>query len=280
MVAKRPASSDNSARCAKLLAYWPLDTDYSDYSGSGFHGTPMGDASLIADTERGNVLSLDGSGDYVDCGNPTALDFGTGNWTVCAWVKTTQSGTGDQNKGNIIGKGGDNSGGHRYALGVGEATEAKLTITTDDNASKRQATSSISINDGEWHHVVGMRDVNSLRVYVDGMPDGTNNNVPAGYDLSGTHQHNAYIGAITDNRDSTTYKYYRGSVEEVRIYNYALSEAEVRYLAADFTAGLHIPIVSDADLYKGEAQGNQWINLKDYSVIADQYLETVLWPAP
>jgi len=230
-----------------LVAHWPLDTDYQDDSGYGHHGDPCDGAALMTDADRGGVVYLDGAGDLVDCHNPTdpcTLDFGTGDWTVCAWIKTTQSGTGDQNKGSIIGKGGDNAGGHRYALGLSEesdATEGMVTITTDDNVNKRQATGQVLVNDGEWHHVVGMRDGNSLRVYVDGLTDPAweNNNLPDGYDLSGTHQHNAYIGAITDNRDSSTYKYLRGSVDEVRIYSYALSAGEVAYLATDGGAGIH-----------------------------------------
>ncbi len=267
----------------RQMAYWPLESDYLDYSGYNHHGDPCDGAAIIADPDRGGVVFLDGAGDLVDCHNPTdpcTLDFATGDWTVCAWIKTTQSGTGDENKGSIIGKGGDNTGGHRYALGVSEVTEGILTITTDDNVDKRQANSTTLVNDNEWHHVAGMRDGNSLHVYVDGILEGTNNTLPAGYDLSGAHQHNAYIGAITDNRDSSTYKYLRGSVEEVRIYSYALSAGEMAYLATDGGAGIHFPIISPADLYQGEAPGNQWINFKDYSLLADQYLEKLLWPTP
>jgi hypothetical protein len=267
----------------RQLAYWPLESDYLDYSGYNHNGDPCDGASIIADPDRGGVVYLDGAGDLVDCHNPTdpcTLDFGTGDWTVCAWIKTTQSGTGDENKGSIIGKGGDNTGGHRYALGVSEVTEGILTITTDDNVNKRQANSTTLVNDNEWHHVAGMRDGNSLHVYVDGILEGTNTNLPAGYDLSGTHQHNAYIGAITDNRDSSTYKYLRGSVEEVRIYSYALSAGEMAYLATDGGAGIHFPIISPADLYQDEPEGQQWINFKDYSLLADQYLEKLLWPTP
>ncbi|MHC4642330.1 MAG: hypothetical protein ACYS32_11850, partial [Planctomycetota bacterium] len=72
--------------------------------------------------------------------------------------------------------------------------------------------------------------------------------------------------------------YWPGLVDEFRIYGYALSDEEIAYLATDGAASLHIPIPSDADLYKGEAPGNQWINLKDYSVLAEQYLDEVLWP--
>jgi hypothetical protein len=264
------------------ISQYLFDGNFLDSVGTN-HGTPNGDASIITDFDRGQVLSLDGNGDFVNLGNPTdpcTLDFGTGNWSVCAWVKTTMSGTGDENHGSIIGKGGDNTGGHRYALAVGEVDEGMLTITTDDNVNKRQANSDVPINDGDWHHVVGLRDVNSLRVYIDGItdPGWVNDNLPPGYDLSGTHQHNAYIGTITDNRDATTYKYFRGSVDDAHIYDYALSPGEIAYLATNGGAGIHIPIASPADLYQGEPQGQQWINFRDYSVIAGSWLEKVLWP--
>jgi hypothetical protein len=280
-----------------LVAHWPLDTDYLDYSGNGYNGAPVGGASLIVDTDRGGVLSLVSDGDYVNCGNPTdpcALDFGTGDWTVSAWVKTTMAGTGgDPDKGVIYGKGGDMGGGHRYGLYVNENQNpaGHVNLVIDDNAgdgigssyNKIQFTGGVFVSDGEWHHVVGMRDGNDLRLFIDGLPDGTAA-VPADYDLVGTHQHNAYIGAITnhqaDPNGTVVYKDLQGSIDDVRVYGYALSEGEVAYLATDAGAGIHLPIISDADLYQGEAPGEQWINFKDYSLIADQYLEKLLWPTP
>jgi hypothetical protein len=274
---------------ANLVAHWPLDTDFLDYSGNGFHGDPNGNAARVSDANRGTVLRLYADGDSVNCGNPTdpcALDFGTVDWTVSAWVKTTMSGTGDgdASKGVIYGKGGDQGGGHRYGLYVNEnqGTEGRITLITDDDSTKVMVDGSV-INDGEWHHVAGMRDGNDLRLYVDGLPDGTDT-LPAGYDLSGTHQHNAYIGTVTAHGDDPNgtilYKYLQGSVDDVYVYGYALSEGEVAYLSTDGGAGIHFPIISDADLYKGEAQGQQFINFKDYCLIADQYLEKLLWPAP
>ena len=74
-----------------LVAYWPLDegggTTTADASGNGNDGTlnlPGWDSGKF-----GGALNFDGVDDYVDCGNPSILDFGTGDFTISAWIKTT-----------------------------------------------------------------------------------------------------------------------------------------------------------------------------------------------
>jgi len=211
-----------------LVAYWPLDDDFNDYSGNGFDGVPSGDASLILDAERGMVATFDGGDDYVDCGNPDALNFGTGDWSVCVWIKTTKTG---KPKGVPFANGGDGGGGHRYALGVGESKSDRITLTTDDDASKKQAHSAeyAKVTDGVWHHIVGRREGDRIRIFVDGKPEGSSG-LPGGYDLSGTSQHNVYLGAIMKHGASIE-KFYTGQLDDVRVYDYALSEGEIRYMA-------------------------------------------------
>ena len=213
-----------------VVRYEFEDNLYDSASYAGYqNGDPCGSITYNTGTVGNRALSLSG-GPCANFGNPTALDFWTTNWSVCAWIKTTQSDTGDANKGSIFGKGGDATGGIRYTLGVGEVTEGKVTLATDDDVTKVQATSTTSINNNVWHHVVGLRDGTTLRLYVDGFLEGTAT-LPAGYNLAGTSQHNAYVGTITNHSNSTLYKFYRGLIDDVRVYNYALSNAEIAYLA-------------------------------------------------
>jgi hypothetical protein len=200
------------------------------------------------------ALTLDGVDDLVDLGNPSILDFGTGDFTVSGWINMTAI-----ERGTVYAKGADNSGGVRYTLAMGEANDNKMTLTTDDDSTKRQALGGTVVNDGAWHHVVGMRKGNMSLVYVDGVFDGSID-LPEGYDLSGSSQANALIGAITDARDATgatLEKFFAGLIDDVQIYRRALSDDEVAKLAGVFADDFNR---ADGDL------GNDWATQADGTI--------------
>jgi len=88
--------------------------------------------------------------------------------------------------------------------------------------------------------VVGQREGTSIRIFIDGHLEASNT-VEADYNLSGTSQHNAYIGAITDNSSGSLFKSFKGFIDEVRIYDRALSTEEVLWLAGR-TTPIHKPL--------------------------------------
>jgi len=212
----------------KLVAWWKFENDANDSAGAN-HGTVHGNPAYV-DGKVGRAISFDGD-DYVDCGKPDSLSFKAGDWTISAWIKTTQSGTEPANRGTVFANGGDEAGGIRYALAVNEEYLGTLVVTTDNDTYKVQAFGKTAVNNGNWHHVVGMRNADQLRVYVDGALD-ADASLPAGYDLSGVSQHNAYIGAITDHRDNSLFKYFVGLIDEVCIFGGAIDANGVRSLYA------------------------------------------------
>ena len=236
-----------------LVAWWKLDDGAGeiavDSSGNGLDGT-ITDSNWVASGYDGTgfCLEMDRVG-LVDLGNPDALNFGTSDWTVSAWVNTTIAGTEETERGTIYANGGDWGGGIRYTLCVSETQDGQVTLTCDDDSTKAQATGTTQVNDGEWHLVIGMREGTTIRVYIDGVAEGENE-VPATYNLSGTSQHNAYIGAITDHRDATLKKTYKGLIDDVRIFRQALAENHVQDLYKGLTPDFHkagIPEPVDGD---------------------------------
>ena len=68
-------------------------------------------------------------------------------------------------------------------------------------------------------------------------------------------------------------------MDEVRIYNRALSQAQIAYLA-DTTPGdgqLH-SVPSQAELFEASAQSTLVVNFADFAILADMWLDYELWP--
>jgi hypothetical protein len=206
-------------RAGSLVGYWSFDegqgTIVHDLSGTGNDGTVNGSPQWIQGY-LGGGLQLNGSTDYVDCGNAENLNI-TENITVSAWVKTVDAGEsgdqlGDQN--HYVSKWDAYGIKHRTNLlifWVFHAGGWRATRISIDN----------SFND-EWRHVVGTYDGKVLKTYVDGKFEG---------DL-------AYVGAIARNQHpvligknpSNTIDNFEGGVDEVRIYNRDLSASQVQDL--------------------------------------------------
>jgi hypothetical protein len=221
-----PVEPDN----ANLLAYYAFEGNANDSSGNGLNGT-IADGQIVSPGKLGvgSSVQLSQAG-YVDLGNPSALNVGTGDWTVTAWYNTAITGTGDENKGTIYANGGDGAGGHRYALIMSESNEGSVSLICDDDAAKIQAHSTSVTNDAEWHFVAGQRDGLEIHIFIDGQLEDSDT-LPDGYDLSGTSQNNAYIGAITYTPDSILYKLFLGFIDEVQVHSRALSAEEILWLA-------------------------------------------------
>jgi len=75
----------------------------------------------------------------------------------------------------------------------------------------------------EWHHVAGVFDGSNIMIYLDGVLDGSAaTTVPIGINTA-----NMLIG---ENPEATG-RYWDGLIDELKIYDRALSEGEVSYLA-------------------------------------------------
>lgn len=233
-----------------LIGYWPLDegadtvivgsdTITADLSDNGNNGILKGQP-LWVEGKLGSALEFDSINDYVDIGADTIFEFGTGDFTISAWIKT-----GPADRTTIFGKGGDNGGGIRYHLCV-EGSTMNFVLDDDDDAhsGKRDPRGEIEVTDLVWHHIVAYRDDLTLRLYVDGIEDMgvTNHNdavLPANYDISNT-VYDAYIGVIMSNDPVGFIKYFSGQIDDVAIWNRVLTQDEIYYL---YDGGDGLPVI-------------------------------------
>lgn len=209
-----PAPVSTDPGTFSLVAYYALDGDAVDSSGNGLDGIVMGEASFITD-DAGTYLQLDGIDDYVDMGNdPNFFDI-TEQITLSAWVKPNDIGNGEDNP--WVGKG-DKS----FALkGFRRGNTIEFYIYDSDWVTVH-ADVDPSFN-GQWHQVVGSFEGSALKLYIDG-------NIVAITEYEGSialSTSNINIGKNSDKSD----RFYEGAIDEVMIYNRALSAGEVLHLA-------------------------------------------------
>ena len=151
-------------------------------------------------------FTFDGVDDYIDCGNPTSLQI-TGALALSAWVKTTDTSSYEI----IIGKDNVSSGTRSYLF---YRLGNNLSFAIWKSNSLSDVTGTAVINDGNWHHVMGVNDGTDLRIYVDGILDNTNVGGGGTFD-NGTFNFNIGRRGGTSSQRG----YFTGTIDEVAVWN-------------------------------------------------------------
>ena len=197
------------------VSLYEFEGDFSN-SISGPAATAVGNAQIVTDGEKGQVLSLDGSGDYLNCGNDSIESGGSiildTAMTLAAWIKSS----------DMDGDDGVISYGWAWRM-LGNGGKIRFKNTT---LSVGDFSGTVNVADGDWHHVAVVYDsvAATLTIYVDGDVDNSTGctgllntwngyQFAVGYVLSGTHG------------------YFNGLMDDASVYDYALSEAEIEILA-------------------------------------------------
>lgn len=231
-----------SAPTGGLVGYWKMDetgstTTALDSSGNGHDGTMQGGLSGANSTTGivGTALTFDGSGNCIDLGGDSAVLPDA--FTVTAWVNYT-----DPSPATRIFFGWA-SGGGLPNLYIDNATyNWPLMYMGNTNFVYFKAA---PFNSTGWHHVAyvlpgsAQSDITNAKMYVDG------NETPL-YQLTSSGGQNTKTNAVIGASGGCGGGGFKGDLDEVRLYDRALSAAEVKavYLASggtsnpDITTGL------------------------------------------
>jgi len=190
----------------------------ADASGRGLTGTISG-ATWSTQGRFGNALSFDGVNDWVTVPSNAALNLTT-RMTLEAWVFPTAQGTLWR---NVIIK--ERPGGEVYNLYANTDTgvPAVFAVRSAAPTAPVGTTGTAPVPVGAWTHLAVTYDGSMLRLYVNGVQAGSK--AMTGSMVTST-------GALRIGGNSIWGEYFQGQIDEIRIYNRALSGTEIQ---ADMT---------------------------------------------
>ncbi len=212
-----------------LVGYWDFDVNAGgatayDLSGNGNHGTltNMDPATDWVEGKIGTALEFDGSNDYVALQNLASIGL-TGSMTISAWVKPNSL-TADDNA--IISKRVASSD-RGWTLKHTTGNRFQIEIANSSTVTGSRASAN-TFGLGQFYHVVGVYDApaGTLDIYVNGV---RNNGTQSNCNPCPSSQYNS-TGAPSIGRQPANNSYFDGLIDEVRIYNRALSADEIRAL--------------------------------------------------
>jgi hypothetical protein len=164
-----------------------------------------------------------------------------------------------------------------------DANERVLAVEVTDNGDTyilHDASESVSYDldwdeHTEWQHYAFVRDANNLAIWVNGMVvavDDSNGTAMAAPDL-------LHVGISADRAPGNTegmHDGFTGNMDDWKMYDYALSAAEIGYLGTGGTG--YVPLFSAYDLHDGEPAGQKAINIRDVAELLNSWLVEKLWP--
>lgn len=203
------------------VGHWKMDDRLSgdsktivDSSGNGNNGVTSDGANntgmdCTKPGKYGNACEFDGADDNIIAGTGSSLNIYTSGLTLEAWVKpsTLSKGTASQ----IISKGGD-ANFYRMTFNDG-GTVSLRTFGTSDNTLA--SSSALMVNN--WNHVVMTYDGATKKIYLNG-------NLNASEATTGIMSYTIatmYIGGYGSSEQ------FPGSIDDVRIYNYARTQKQI-----------------------------------------------------
>jgi hypothetical protein len=209
-----------------LVARWPGDGNAKDSAGH-FDGQVSG-GLRYGPGLTGQAFEFNGGSSQVDFG-PTAGNFGTRDFTIAYWMKTSSTIPTEA----FLGKRAVCNLGIWWNIRVGTQSPpvtGALNMEVDDGTPAGYMTfaTTNAFNDGRWHHVAWERQSTSsgtttYLVFVDGMLNNTHTH-PDAADLQNTTP--LVLGqSVCQGSDGT--RPYSGAAEELQLFSHALSAEEI-----------------------------------------------------
>jgi Concanavalin A-like lectin/glucanases superfamily len=233
-----------------LVGWWKLDessgTTAADSSGTGNTGTLNNSPTWISSGKINGALSFNGTSQYVGVPDAASLRL-AGPWTVSAWVNLNALPP-SSHVATISAKQAS-SGYNNYELDVNNVNgcpSLSWEVQFDSGGTTYRDCSAATINTGTWYHVAATWDGTTLSLYANGALGST---ATPGHIPNSTSGRPLSIGSTAGSN------YLNGTLDDVRVYNRALSAAEVAGL---YNNGLSDDMVANHVLGQADFVSGQY----------------------
>lgn len=207
-----------------LIAYWNFDGNAKDSSGNGNNGDVKGSPTYVPG-KFGQAISFQAAGDYVAVKNNDTIKLSGGALTVSVYIKPN-----DKKHGDILYHGLGCSTWSSWFLGM-QGAEPDAALVADNfvfgvRTSNGAGYTGVSTDatTGDWVHVVATLDGSDMKLYVDGKVKKTLSTKDKPYDS----QEQLYMGGDPGCGGRSWFN--KGVLDEVRLYDRALSDKEIAML--------------------------------------------------
>ena len=203
-----------------LIAYFPFNENADDKTGYN-HGTIHG-AKVHAARCDDYSYYFDGIDDYIDCGNHKILNGNFSGLTLSAWVRAEYMINGEF--GTIIGKWGFDPVKDHFGLWINENYKVVMAVG-DPRKMENGLFSRTMLQTDVWYHIIAVWHRNrKMEIYIDGKID--NRGIQTGNGINRHSPVSLKLGRQVNRKNRP----FHGYIDEVRIYNRALSEKEITAL--------------------------------------------------
>ncbi len=174
----------------------------------------------------GNAINFDGVDDVVVNPGSSAVNFGpNNNFAIDFWIKLPVNQTNLAFVDNMIMDKWVQSASEPYPFSIrcGNATSivnGQIQLNRYDGTNVTSVVSNVPFNDDKWHHVACVKNGNTILIYKDGVLTNTGADVVTS---STSNNYNLHFGAR-----GTTANFFTGGLDEVRIWNTALTQTQIR----------------------------------------------------
>ncbi|MGH9461131.1 MAG: LamG-like jellyroll fold domain-containing protein [Vicinamibacteria bacterium] len=214
---------------SNLVGNWRMDepsgTTVADASGNSNNGTATG-AAATSTAKLTNARYFDGSDDYVEIPDSSSISP-TGDFSISTWFRRGDTGR----EQDFFSKYNSNTSQSSFRLVILGDNRLHFKVCQDGTCStQRSVETSVTTTDAVWYHVVGVFKSGAsadAKIYLNGVDVSTNK---AGTATSALDSSAPVMLSSVINSVGSRVNYFKGYLDEARLYNRALYPSEVMEL--------------------------------------------------